>query len=78
VTSPWPETGENAGGRRLAADAPVEQLKGSIIPDGVEVSLTRNYGETANDKAQKLIQKLIFATLSVVVLVWVALGRREA
>ena len=56
----------------------MEQLKGSIIPEGVEVSLTRNYGETANDKAQKLIQKLIFATLSVVALVWAALGRREA
>ena len=54
------------------------QLKGSVIPEGVEVSLTRNYGETANDKAQKLIQKLIFATLSVVALVWLALGRREA
>ena len=46
--------------------ARVEQLKGSVIPEGVNVSLTRNYGETANDKAQKLIQKLIFATLSVV------------
>ncbi len=40
--------------------------------------MTRNYGETANDKAQKLIQKLIFATLSVVALVFVTLGRREA
>ncbi|HEY9182761.1 MAG TPA: efflux RND transporter permease subunit, partial [Gammaproteobacteria bacterium] len=56
----------------------VEELKGSIIPEGVEVALTRNYGATANDKAMKLIQKLIFATLSVVALVWAALGRREA
>jgi len=56
----------------------VENLKGSVIPEGVEIALTRNYGETANDKAQKLIQKLIFATLSVVALVWAALGRREA
>ncbi|MGC2520580.1 MAG: efflux RND transporter permease subunit [Burkholderiales bacterium] len=55
-----------------------DQLKGSIIPEGVSVALTRNYGETANDKAMKLIQKLIFATLSVVALVWAALGRREA
>jgi multidrug efflux pump subunit AcrB len=56
----------------------VDSLKGSVIPEGVEVAVTRNYGETANDKAQKLIQKLIFATLSVVALVWAALGRREA
>jgi multidrug efflux pump subunit AcrB len=42
------------------------------------VSVTRNYGATANDKANQLIQKLIFATLSVVALVFFALGRREA
>ena len=36
--------------------------------------MTRNYGATANDKANKLIQKLLFATASVVVLVFVALG----
>jgi multidrug efflux pump subunit AcrB len=56
----------------------VESLKGSVIPDGVEVVVARNYGATANDKAQQLIKKLIFATLSVVALVWAALGRREA
>ncbi len=56
----------------------IESLKGSVIPEGVEIALTRNYGATANDKAMKLIQKLVFATLSVVALVWAALGRREA
>ena len=40
--------------------------------------MTRDYGATANDKAQQLIKKLVFATLSVVVLVLAALGRREA
>ncbi len=56
----------------------VDQLKGAAIPDGVEVSVSRNYGQTADDKAKKLIQKLLFATLSVVALVFLALGRREA
>ena len=56
----------------------VEELKGSVIPSDVHVTTTRNYGETANDKAMKLIQKLLFATLAVVALVWIALGRREA
>ena len=42
------------------------------------MAVTRNYGVTANDKAKKLIQKLLFATASVVVLVLFALGRREA
>jgi multidrug efflux pump subunit AcrB len=72
------KSGENAVDVADRLVRRVEQLKGSVIPDGVQVSLTRNYGETANDKAMKLIQKLIFATLSVVVLVWLSLGRREA
>jgi multidrug efflux pump subunit AcrB len=58
--------------------ARVAELKGSVIPADVQVSITRNYGETANDKAMKLIQKLLFATLAVVALVWFAMGRREA
>ena len=63
------------------ADAVIERvnlLKGAAIPGDVEVSVSRNYGQTADDKAKKLIQKLLFATLSVVALVFLALGRREA
>ena len=56
----------------------IGELRGSVIPEGVNVALSRNYGETANAKAQKLIQKLVFVTLSVIALVWAALGRREA
>jgi multidrug efflux pump subunit AcrB len=56
----------------------VEELKGSVIPSDVHVTTTRDYGVTANDKAKKLIQKLIFATSAVIALVWIALGRREA
>ncbi len=56
----------------------VEQLKGVFIPDGVEVSVTRNYGETADAKSKQLIGKLAFATAFVVLLVLVALGKREA
>ncbi len=55
-----------------------EQLQGTFIPDGVEVTVTRNYGETATDKAMTLIKKLIFATSAVVLLVYFALGAREA
>ncbi|MEW9897224.1 efflux RND transporter permease subunit [Chitinivorax sp. PXF-14] len=70
--------GENAVDVAHAVLARVAELRGAVIPDGVEVTVTRNYGETANDKAMKLIQKLAFATLSVVALVFMALGRREA
>jgi multidrug efflux pump subunit AcrB len=72
------QPGRNAADVADALLDRVEQLRGIYIPDGVEVTVTRNYGETANDKAQKLIQKLLFATASVVALVLVAMGWREA
>jgi multidrug efflux pump subunit AcrB len=70
--------GQNAVEVADAVIARVAELKNTVIPAEVEVSLTRNYGQTADDKASKLIQKLFFATLSVVALVFFALGRREA
>ena len=63
------------------ADAVIErfaQLESTVIPEGIQVAITRNYGQTARDKADKLIQKLMFATASVVVLTLLALGWREA
>ena len=54
------------------------ELKGVFIPKGINVTVTRNYGQTANDKAEKLIHKLIFVTCAVIILVLIALGWREA
>ena len=70
--------GVNAADVANAVIERVESLKGTVIPEGVEVTVTRNYGQTATDKAQKLIGKLVFATAFVIVLVFFALGRREA
>ncbi|NRF71037.1 efflux RND transporter permease subunit [Aquincola sp. S2] len=70
--------GENAIDVADAVMRRIAGLRNTVIPHGVEVAETRNYGATANDKARKLIQKLLFATASVVALVFVALGRREA
>ena len=70
--------GENAVDVAEKVIARVNTLQNSILPEGVEVSVTRNYGATADDKAKKLIQKLIFATASVVLLVLFAIGKREA
>ena len=70
--------GQNAIDVANAVAARVEQLKNVVIPADVQVVVSRNYGETANEKATTLIKKLLFATLSVVALVFVALGRREA
>ena len=70
--------GENAVDVATAARARVDQLHNSLIPAGIEATVTRDYGETAAEKANKLIQKLAFATGSVILLVGFALGRREA
>ncbi len=70
--------GENAVEIANQVTRRIAQLRGTLIPEGVEVTVTRNYGQTANEKAQKLIGKLAFATASVVLLVLFALGRREA
>ena len=70
--------GSNASDITAAIDRRIAQLRGELIPQGVHVSVTRDYGATASDKAQKLIQKLVFATFSVVLLVLFALGWREA
>ncbi|WP_334153589.1 efflux RND transporter permease subunit [Tepidimonas sp.] len=70
--------GENAVDVARAATQQLQRLHNTLIPDGVEVTISRDYGATAADKANKLISKLIFATGSVIVLVGLALGRREA
>lgn len=56
----------------------LESLKGSLIPDGVEVSVTRNYGASANEKADELLYHLALATVSIIVLIGFAIGWREA
>jgi multidrug efflux pump subunit AcrB len=70
--------GENAVDVAAAVIDRFEQMRGIHFPDGVQATVTRDYGATAQDKAQTLIKKLIFATVSVVVLVYFTLGRREA
>ncbi len=56
----------------------VDELKKSVIPDGVEVAVTRNYGQTAQDKVNDLLGSLVFAILTVVGLLAFTLGWREA
>ncbi len=52
-------------------------VKGRIIPDDLEVSVTRNYGETASEKANELLFHLALATLSIVALIVFLVGWRE-
>ncbi|MGB1109944.1 MAG: efflux RND transporter permease subunit [Gammaproteobacteria bacterium] len=70
--------GTNAGAIAARVIKRFQQLEGLYIPDNVNVTITRDYGATADAKAEKLITKLIFATASVVLLVLWALGWREA
>ena len=72
------KTGVNAADVTTAVERRVAQLEGLMIPDGIHIAVTRDYGKTATDKANHLIFKLVFATACVVVLVLVTLGWREA
>jgi len=56
----------------------IEAERGRLLPAGVGVTVTRDYGETAKDKSNELIKHLILATLSVVLLMAVFLGRKES
>ncbi|MFW5837467.1 MAG: efflux RND transporter permease subunit [Desulfovibrionaceae bacterium] len=56
----------------------VEQVKNSVLPDGVFLEVSRNYGQTAQTKVNDLLTSLIFAVATVVVLLAFTLGWREA
>ena len=56
----------------------VEHLKGTLIPSGVTLTPTRNYGETASEKSNELLLHMLIAILSVAALIWLTLGFREA
>lgn len=58
--------------------ARLEGLKGPLLGEDVTVSVTRNYGETANEKANELLYHLGLATVSIVLLIGFAIGWREA
>ena len=58
--------------------ARVDSLRGYILPKDVEVTITRNYGQTAKHKSDELLKHLFLATISVTLLVALALGWRES
>ena len=69
--------GENAV--TVAADVMrrLETIKGRIVPAGLEIAVTRNYGDTANEKANELLFHLALATVSIVILIAATIGWRE-
>ena len=62
--------------RRLLEN--VNALRGYMLPNDLNITVTRNYGETAKDKSDELLLHLLIATLSVTLLIALALGWRES
>ncbi len=56
----------------------VASLRGNMLPADLQLTVTRNYGETAKDKSNELLEHLLLATLSVSFLIGLALGWRES
>ena len=56
----------------------IDELKGVIIPSDVRMTVTRDYGETADEKANELLWHLVIAVVAVVIFLGLALGLRPA
>ena len=56
----------------------MDELRKAILPDDVQVVVTRNYGVTANDKVTELEEGLFVAIAVVMALLAIGLGYRQA
>jgi len=56
----------------------LHDAKGRIIPDNVHMTITRHYGETAEEKSNELLFHMLIAVVSVTILIWFTLGHRES
>jgi multidrug efflux pump subunit AcrB len=56
----------------------VDTLKGSLIPSDIQITVTRNYGETATEKSNELLLHMGIAVIGVSVLILLTLGWRES
>jgi len=68
--------GSNAVWVAREIEAALDRLKGRVIPDEVHTRITRNYGETANDKVNDLVQSLGLAIITVIGLLTLTLNWR--
>ncbi|WP_394129827.1 efflux RND transporter permease subunit [Shewanella maritima] len=72
------QAGENAVDIAAAIKKKLASVDNILIPENVNITISRDYGATAGEKATTLILKLIFATVAVVVLVLLTMGARES
>ena len=70
--------GANAIALTRAIEQRVDALRGQLLPRDLQVSITRNYGETAAHKSNELLWHMLLAIVSVSALIWLVLGRRES
>ncbi len=70
--------GTNAIALTSAVEHKLETTRGYLLPADLNVSVTRNYGETAAQKSNELLWHMFLAVVSVSALIWFALGRRES
>ena len=56
----------------------IHQVKGTVIPSNVHMTVTRHYGETAKEKSDELLLHMAIAVFSVTILIWLTLGFRES
>src|SRR4030042_546402 len=56
----------------------LEELKKEVIPPYIQVKITRNYGQPADEKVNELVRELLIAVLSITVLLTLFLGWRQA
>jgi len=72
------KAGANASVVAEKALEKTEALKGVVVPSGINITTTRNYGETAKEKSDELLEHMLVATIAVIVLIALALGTRES
>jgi multidrug efflux pump subunit AcrB len=62
--------------RRISAK--LDTVRGVLVPGDLQMTVTRNYGDTAAHKSNELLWHMFLAVVSVSILIWLTLGRREA
>jgi multidrug efflux pump subunit AcrB len=70
--------GKNAVVLSEAALERAEQFRARHFPASLQMTVTRNYGETAAEKSNDLLLHMMIAVISVTILIWLILGIREA
>ncbi len=70
--------GTNAIDLTRRIEEKIETVRGRLLPGDLEITITRNYGETAQHKSNELLFHMFLAVLSVSILIWIALGHRES